>query len=487
MKTLRSVLRLFTTGLSLAATAPSPASPLRVAAASRTSAQADRPPLFSLGDTAWLRAQKLNCEKTKTCFENLRTQGFTLVPCCVVPCSVVPCCVVPCCVVPCLHDKGFNGRPALVDETITTLNAAPGRSPSDPAQPNYWDHVASIVDTAAANGIIVAIAPVSSHTVRRTPFTAALVAPYIDQVAPRSQSCANVIWLKGGSGRGHENADLWQVIGETLKYRAPPRLVSAHPFRRTVSTEWFKDTPWLDFPRFTCFQRRYHQDTDGRKFSEDNWRHVLASRAPAPSRPVLDAEPASETTPQGLHKPEEPCRTGHDSRQYADWSVFSGAPGHTFGANSVRQVEIPLEKKPASGAQGFILERLDSEGAGQMCHLKNLPLSRPLLGRVNDRAHAAGDEGEKYDRVLITRGAGGVLASTDTGARSRSSCARAASGRSRADGSIRAPAKRRRPVPTPAPTRSPSPRRARPPQPTTGSSSSTRLRKTSRYPAHSDL
>ena len=130
---------------------------------------------------------------------------------------------------------------------------------------------------------------------------------------------------------------------------------------------------------------------------------------------MLDAEPAYENTPQGLHKPEEPYWTGNDSRRYAYWSVFAGAAGHTFGENSVRQVYLPVDKKPASGAKGFIMERLDSEGVGQMRHLKNLMLSRPFLGRVNDQSLAAGDEGEKYDRVLITRGDGFVLAYTYTG------------------------------------------------------------------------
>jgi hypothetical protein len=61
------------------------------------------------------------------------------------------------------------------------------------------------------------------------------------------------------------------------------------------------------------------------------------------------------------------------------------------------------------------MERLETDGARQMIHLKNLILSRPFVGRVSAQSLAAGDEGEKYDRVLVTRGDGFVLAYTYTG------------------------------------------------------------------------
>jgi hypothetical protein len=166
---------------------------------------------------------------------------------------------------------------------------------------------------------------------------------------------------------------------------------------------------------FTSGHRRYDQDTEGRKYGEDNWRYVREARAADPKRPVLDAEPAYENTPQGLHKPEEPYWTAADSRRYAYWSVFAGAAGHTFGENSVRQVYIATEKKPASGAKGFIMDRLETDGARAMPHLKRLLLSRPFFERVADQSLVAGVEGEKYDRVLVTRGQGYLFAYTYTG------------------------------------------------------------------------
>lgn len=400
MKTCLPFLALAFSTLSLGAATPWSGGALRVHPDGRFFQQADGAPFFWLGDTAWLITQKLNREEVKTYFANRRAKGFN---------------VVQLCVVQFLDDKSFNGSRALVGEDITKLAVTPGADPADPAQYDYWDHVDFVVDTAAAHGVYVAIAPVWSHMVKRTPLTAAQVGPYVAQVAARYRDRPNVIWLNGGSGRGHENTDVWQVIGETFHRANPQQLVSYHPFGRTVTTEWFKDAAWIDFHLFTSGHRRYDQDTEGRRYGEDNWRYVLEARVADPRRPVLDGEPGYENTPQGLHKPEEPYWTAADSRRYAYWSVFAGAAGHTFGENSVRQVYIPAEKKPASGAKGFIMERLDTDGARAMPHLKALMLSRPFFGRVPDQSLLADGEGEKYDRVLVTRGEGYLFAYTYTG------------------------------------------------------------------------
>lgn len=391
---------LFTLALASLGAAPWSPGPLRVSALGPYFEQADGAPFFWLGDTTWLMPQKLTRDEIKTYFANRQAKGFN---------------VVQLCVVQFLNDKTIDGHTALVGEDITKLNVTPGADPADPAQYDYWDHVDYIIATAAAHDCYVAIAPVWSHMVKRAPLSAQQVGAYIEQVARRYRDRPNVIWLNGGSGRGHENTEVWQIIGYTLQRENPHQLVSYHPFGRTVTTEWFAGAPWIDFHLFTSGHRRYDQDTEGRKYGEDNWRYVLEARAADPARPVLDAEPAYENTPQGLHKPEEPYWTANDSRRYAYWSVFAGAAGHTFGENSVRQVYIATEKKPASGAKGFIMDRLETDGACQMVHLKTLMLSRPFFDRVADQSLVAGDEGEKYERVLVTRGAGHLFAYTYTG------------------------------------------------------------------------
>jgi hypothetical protein len=374
--------------------------PLRVSADGSGFEQADGAPFFWLGDTGWLITQKLGRDEIRTYFENRRTKGFN---------------VVQCCVLQFLEDKAANGALALVDKDITRPAVTPGADPSDPAQYDYWDHVDYTIETAAQNGIHLAIAPVWSHMVRRTPLIAAQVGPYIAWLAERYKDRPNVLWLNGGSARGHQNTDVWQIIGETLERVAPQQLVGFHAFGRTQSSAWFHDTSWLDFNTFTSGHRRYDQDTEGRQFGEDNWRYVLEDVAKTPRKPTLDAEPSYENTPQGLHDATQPYWTAGDARRYAYWSVFAGAAGHTYGENSVRQVLLPGEARPASGAKGTFLERLEAEGAGQMRHLKSLMLSRPYAGCANEQALVAGDEGEKYDRVLALRGDGFAFAYIHTG------------------------------------------------------------------------
>jgi hypothetical protein len=393
-------LLLATLTTALASAAPWDHGPLRATDNGRYLQHADGTPFFWQGDTCWLLVQKLDRAQVKTYFENRRAKGFNVVQCIAVQALV---------------DQSAYGDRALVDNDITRLNLTPGGDPANEAQYDYWDHLDHVFDTAAANGIYLAVAPTWAHTVRRTPVTSEMVVNYATQLARRYKDRPNLIWLNGGSARGNENTDVWQAIGETIKQHDPVHLMTFHPFGRTQTTTWFNDATWLDLNMFTSGHRRYEQDVDGKKYGEDNWRYVLEDRALSPRRPTLDGEPSYENIPQGLHDSNQPYWTAGDVRRYAWWSVFAGAAGHTYGENSVRQVYLPHETKPASGAKGFFLERLESDGAGQMQHLRNLILSRPFFDRVNDQSAAAGDEGEKYDRILVTRGADYLFAYTHTG------------------------------------------------------------------------
>lgn len=357
-------------------------------------------PFFWLGDTCWLLAQKLNRDEVKTYFADRKAKGFNVVQ------TVV---------VQMLTDKSVYEDSPIVDGDITKLSITPGNDPADATQYDYWDHVDFIIETAAANGIYLAIAPTWSHTVRRAPIKSESAEVYAAALAERLKRRPNIIWLNGGSAKGDVDNDVWNAIGATIKKTDPNHLMVFHPFGRAQSSTWFNDATWLDVNMFVSGHRRYDQDIEGKKFGEDNWRYVLDDLAKTPRRPTLDGEPAYENTPQGLHKPEEPYWTADDARRYAYWSVFAGAAGHTYGENSVRQVYLPRDAKPASGAKGYFMERLDAPGAKAMQPLKNLILSRPYFDRVNDQAAVSADEGEKYDRVLVTKGKDYLMAYTYTG------------------------------------------------------------------------
>jgi len=395
MKTITQLLFLLVLAHTVLAQKPWDNGPLIVSENGRYLQHTNGKPFFWLGDTVWLMSQKLNRDQIKTYFANRKAKEFN---------------VVQCCLVQFFTDKSFSGSTALAGEDITKLNVTPGKDPADPAQYDYWDHVDYIVETAAANGIYVALTPMWRYPKKPTPEQAA---EFASALATRYAKHPNVIWVNGGSARGEDDLDFWNAAGAAFKRNDPNHLVTFHPFGRSQSSMWFQTAPWLDFNMFVSGHRRYDQDADGK--GEDNWRYVLEDFAKTPCKPTLDGEPAYENTPQGLHKPEEPYWTDDDVRRYAYWSVFAGACGHTYGENSVRQVYLPGENKPASGAKGYFSERLDTPGAKAMQHLKNLMLSRPYFDRVNDQAAVAGDEGEKYDRVLVTKGKDFLMAYTYTG------------------------------------------------------------------------
>ncbi len=397
MKKLPLLLLLLPAALFSAATPPWAAGPLRVTPDGRALQHADGTPFFWLGDTVWLMPQKLNREQIQTYFENRRAKGFS---------------VVQCCLVQFFRDKSFNGSPALIDEDFTRLNFTPGNDPADPAQYDYWDHVDTLIETAAANGIYVALTPMWRYPQKPTP---AQAAAFAGKLAARYARRPNIIWVNGGSARGGDDREFWNAAGAAYKQHAPDHLVTFHPFGRTQSSSWFQDQPWLDLNMFVSGHRRYDQDTQGTAYGEDNWRYVLDDLARTPRKPTLDGEASYENTPQGLHDPTQPYWTAADVRRYAWWSVFAGAAGHVYGENSVRQVYLPTDRKGESGAKGFFTERLEAEGATQMKHVKNFILSRPVAGRVNDQSLVAGDEGEKYHRILVTRGNGWIAAYNYTG------------------------------------------------------------------------
>ena len=383
--------------LNLAAAAPWDHGPLRVSADGRQLQHADGTPFFWLGDTAWLMPQRLNRDEVKDYFENRRAKGFS---------------VIQCCLVHFFNDKSFNGSPALVAEDLTKLKVTPGSDPADPAQYDYWDHVDYIAGTAKANGLYLALTPMWRYAKKPAPEAAAA---FVTQLAVRYGQHPNIVRVNGGSARGDETLEFWNAAGTALKKHALGQLITFHPFGRTQSSTWFQDAAWLDFNMFVSGHRRYDQDTLGKAFGEDNWRYVLEDLAKTPRKPTLDGEPAYENTPQGLHDAKQPYWNAADVRRSAWWSVFAGAAGHNYGENSVRQVYLPTATKGESGARGFFKERLEAEGASQVRHVKNFILSRPAVGRVNDQSLVAGDEGEKHERILVTRGDGWIAAYAYTG------------------------------------------------------------------------
>lgn len=386
---------------SASAAAPWDNGPLAVSPNGRHLQHQNGQPFFWQGDTAWLLINRLDREQAARYFQNRREKGFNVVQCIFVQYMK--------------HENPYGDAP-YIDGDLTRPAMTPGNDPADAAQYDYWDHAEYVAELAAQNGIYLALAPAWRDLVTiDKALTPQNAAAFTTQLAERFKDRPNIIWVNGGSARGNTTPEIWQAMGTALKKTAPNHLVTFHPFGRMQSSEWFADAPWLDLHMFTSGHRSYAQDDSTRAFGEDNWRYVQEDLSRKPLKPTIDGEPSYESLPQGIRDPLQPYWDSADVRRYAYWSVFAGAAGHVYGENSVRQVHIQGVNKAESGAKHSFFEALDMPGAFHLQYLRRLVLSRPYFERVNDQSVVAGDEGERHDRILVSRGQGYLMAYAATG------------------------------------------------------------------------
>jgi hypothetical protein len=350
-------------------------------------------PFFWLGDTAWLLFKNLNRAEVEVYLENRRRKGFN---------------VVQATLLHSLPESNAYWDAPLVDDNPAQPLTTPGNNPANKIEYDYWDHVDFVIDRAAEKGIYIAMLPTWGANVKRGYFSIKRARAYGKWLAKRYRNKSNVIWINGGDIKGDNNTKIWQVLGTAIHETDPNHLMSFHPFGRTQSSTWFHNEEWLDFNMFQSGHRRYDQIRPGDDATtwkgEDNWRYVLEDYAKLPPKPTIDGEPSYENIPQGLHDPNEPYWQDKDVRRYAYWSVFAGAFGHTYGNNAVMQMHKSKYGKGDYSVRNYWYEGIDEPGGGQMRYLKALILSRPFFERVFDPSLIAGENGEKYDYVIATRG-----------------------------------------------------------------------------------
>jgi hypothetical protein len=346
-------------------------------------------PFFWQGETAWLLFQRLNREQAKEYIENRKEKGFNVIQAIFLQNFT--------------HINAY-GDSAYSSFDITKPIITSGNNPTNDMEYDYWDHVSYIIDVAAQNGMYIAIVTSWRDLLKQVKgLNKEKAALFATHLANYFKNKPNIIWINGGSAKANDNSDFWESIGESIKRTDPNHLVSFHPFGRMQTSEWYQKSSWLDFNMFVSGHRRYNQDTSGRAFGEDNWRYVLDDLSKTPLKPTIDGEASYENLPQGIHDHSQPYWRDSDVRRYAYWSVFAGAFGHVYGENTVRQLYMQGVNKPESGAKLNFKEALSAPGAFQMQHLKKLILSRPYFDRINDQTLIV-DNGERYDRILVTRG-----------------------------------------------------------------------------------
>lgn len=347
-------------------------------------------PFFWLGDTGWLLFTKLNREEADQYLTDRANKGFNII-------QVM--------VLHSLNTKNAYGDSALINKDVSAPLITEGNTFEDHVQYDYWDHVDYVIEKAADKGIYIGLVPVWGSNVRAGHVSSQQAEEYAEFLAKRYHNQTNIVWLNGGDVPGSDSIQVWQTLGKTLKKFAPGHLITFHPFGRTQSSTWFHNESWLDFNMFQSGHRRYDQDTarNETRYGEDNWRYVLVDYGKKPVKPTLDGEPSYEGIPQGLHDTLQPRWNDNDLRRYAYWSVFSGACGFTYGNNSVMQFYKPDVKPGAYGARQPWTEAINSPGATQMKHLKNLMLKYQFTKLVPDQSLVA-RQGERYNYQAALRG-----------------------------------------------------------------------------------
>jgi hypothetical protein len=344
-------------------------------------------PFFWLGDTGWLLPERLNRDEADFYLSECSKREYNVVQIQTID------------KVPSINAYGQSSMPDGFNFKDINKKGVYG----------YWDHMDFIIKSAEKRGIYIGMDCIWGGMVGSGQMSVKEAQAYGKFLGERYKNSPNIIWFIGGDIRGDVKTDVWEALATSIKAVDNNHLMTYHPRGRTSSATWFNDAQWLDFNMFQSGHRRYGQRkgdgdyTIAENTEEDNWMYVEKSQSLKTLKPVIDGEPSYEDIPQGLHEENEARWNANDVRRYAYWSVFAGSFGHTYGHNSIMQ----FYKPGVSGSffpSRYWYDCLKDPGYNQMKYLKALMLAFPFVERVPDQGVIAGQNGERYDRAIGTRG-----------------------------------------------------------------------------------
>ena len=363
---------------------------LRVSDDKRSLVHEDGTAFIWLGGTAWELFHRLTLEEAGTYLENRRAKGYTVVQ----AVALAEC------------DGVTEPTP---DGLLPFVDADPSRPVEE-----YWQHVDAVVRLAEGKGIYVGMLPTwgrywADSQVRI--FTEESAYAYGRFIGGRYAASPNIIWILGGDRRPVSRVHFELVRQMARGVRAGDtghHLVTYHPRGGSSSSQYHHAEDWLDFN----MMQTGHGEKDAACYDLISLDYNLL-----PMKPTLDGEPRYENHPArglGWKKgidvvPEEQWFDAYDVRQAAYWDLFAGAFGHTYGCHDIWQMLTPAHT-PRGKARGTWQESLDLPGAQQMLYVRNLVVSRPMLGRVPCPDLVAGDAGKGADHKEATLGPDGSYA-----------------------------------------------------------------------------
>lgn len=331
---------------------------------------ADGTGFFWLGDTAWKLA-RLTPEDIDRYLENRASRGFNVIQMDVSG-----------------ADPNYAGQAPFEGAgrpwSSVRLNEA------------YWQHIDTIVHKAREHGVYVAAiawwgnAADSRFTQPEThnyQYGQALGARYADQ--------PHIVWVGAAEyhkpdrrppiSEGHLTR-LTRLVEGIRDGDTGEHLMTMHPLSFLSSSEEFHDEAWLDF---NMIQTHVYQHYIEHLVTGD-WHRT-------PAKPTLNSEPWYEGEEKLYERrarirrvEDKPYDTGWIQRYQAYWSVFFGGFGYTYGHMNLwcmHPTEAYWETDHAemSRVPGVLVQSaLDAPGSADLCHLRTLIESKPMLSRVPD-------------------------------------------------------------------------------------------------------
>lgn len=364
---------------------------LKVSENQRFLEYADGTPFFWLGDTGWLLPERLDANEAGGYLTRASEAGFNVV-----------------------QVQVINGVPA---QNIY------GQYSNNPEKPwdfscfakksltaSYWDHMDNIIKMAEGKGIYIGMVCIWGGLVKSGAIDVAGAKAYGRFLAERYKNSPNIIWIIGGDIQGDIKPEIWEALATTIKAIDKKHLMTYHPRGRYTSAKWWSKAEWIDFHMYQSGHRAYGQRMGNKDYpipdntEEDCWMYVDSTWNYKPVKPVVDGEPSYEDIPVGLHFPKGPRWQACDVRRYAYWNVFAGAFGHTYGHNAIMQMAKPGYGVAYADKSKPWYEAQKDDGYQQMKYLKALMLALPFFERVPDQTVIASGNGEKYERLIGTRG-----------------------------------------------------------------------------------
>jgi len=349
----------------------------------------DGTPFFYLGDTAWELFHRLTEAETEVYLENRREKGFTVIQ------SVILA------ELDGLKTPDAEGETPLVDDDPTRLNEA------------YFRHVDQVIRLAGEKGLFIGLLPTWGDKVDQrwglgpVIFNEKNAFAYGQLLGKRYQGFKNIIWINGGDrGGGDNNRKVWEALAHGIKSEDPNHLMTYHPWGEASSSQWFRNSDWLDF---NMMQTGHAQ----RSYAIYR-RLMVPDYALEPVKPVLDGEPRYEDHPQAWKPEVFGWFDDADVRQAVYWGVFSGGCGTTYGCHAVWQM-LDAGRQPVGLARHTWKEDLDLPGAWDMIHLRRLIESRPFLESFPFQEMIKNEYVPETDYLVARRGKDYVMVYIPTG------------------------------------------------------------------------